>query len=230
MPDPFVVVRSKAVPLLRSDIDTDSISPGTVRSERKTGQHFRERTESADDLFANWRYHADGSPRPDFVLNDPGYSGARILLTGDNFGCGSSRESAVWLLAAWGFRCIIAPSFAEIFLGNCYANGVLPLTLPTAVITRLADQARPRDDALFTVNLEDCCLTTPSGERIPFSLSGFRRRNLLEGLDAIQATMAEAESIKTFHVRARAQWPWLYPDVQVAGPTYGVDSIQQHND
>ncbi|MFF5989470.1 3-isopropylmalate dehydratase small subunit [Prauserella flavalba] len=211
MPEPFVVVTSKAVPLLRSDIDTDTISPGTVRQNGTSSQAFSERPESADDLFANWRYDAQGTPRPDFVLNDPGYQGAQILLTGDNFGCGSSRESAVWLLAAWGFRCVVAPSFAEIFMGNCYANGVLPLPLPSSVITRLAAEARPDDAASFTIDLEGCSLTAPSGERIDFTLSRFRRRNLLQGLDPIQATMAESEAIERFHAQACAERPWMYP-------------------
>ena len=213
MPDPFTVLTGTAVPLLRDNIDTDTISPGTPPARKGGGgTAFGEHgsTTLADDLFANWRYGPDGEPVPDFVLNQERYQGSRILLAGANFGCGSSRESAVWMLTAWGIRCVVAPSFAEIFSANCFANGVLPMTLPADVIGELAVEADQRGP--FTIDLERCSLLTPSGRDIPFQISAYRRRGLLSGLDDIALTLSNPAQIDDFLAAGRSHSPWLYPE------------------
>lgn len=215
MPEPFTVLRGTAVPLLRNDIDTDTIAPGSVSVQRKksVGSEFSERGSStlADDLFGNWRYDAEGKPRPDFPFNQPRYQGARILLTGANFGCGSSRESAVWMLSAWGIRCIIASSFAEIFSANCFANGILPLLLPEETMQQLSSEAESgSSDGEFVVDLNTCELTTPSGHLIRFTISDFQRRRLLLGLDEIAITLESIDEIEAFLQRGRELRPWLY--------------------
>lgn len=223
MPEPFTVVTGTAVPLLRDNIDTDTISPGTPPPRKGGGTAFGEHgsTTLADDLFANWRYTPDGEPVPDFVLNQERYQGSRILLAGANFGCGSSRESAVWMLAAWGIRCVIAPGFAEIFSANCFANGLLPMTLPADAIAQLALEADTRGD--FTVDLENCVLLTPAGRRVPFQLSAYRRRGLLTGLDDISLTLSNPAQIDDHVAVGRSRWPWLYPDrIQAAATPAGA--------
>ncbi|HWL46921.1 MAG TPA: 3-isopropylmalate dehydratase small subunit [Sphingomonadaceae bacterium] len=217
MSDPFTILRAGAIPLLRPNIDTDSISPGTLPPrKRAAGTEFSEHGSStlADDLFANWRYDGDGEPRADFVFNQPRFAGARILLTGANFGCGSSRESAVWMLAAWGIRCVVAPSFAEIFESNCYANGVLPIALPAETIAELASEAEALGaSGTFIVDLDRQSLTAPSGRAIAFHISGFRRRGLLAGLDEIEVTLEQTAGIDAYLAANRAARPWIYaPD------------------
>lgn len=214
MPEPFRVLTGAAVPLLRDNIDTDTISPGSSSPSQASGRTFSERgsTTLADDLFANWRYGPDGSPEPDFPLNQPRYKGARILLTGANFGCGSSRESAVWMLAAWGIRCIIAPSFSDIFANNCYANGMLPLTLGAAEIAELASEAESGVTApRLTIDLEACRLDTTGGRSLPFAVSAYRRKGLMTGLDEIALTLDRQALLDGFVTSGRATSPWLYP-------------------
>lgn len=213
MADRFTTITGAAAPLLRANIDTDTISPGSRRQTSGTKQEFAEKGSStlAQELFANWRYDEAGRELPDFVLNQPRFRSARILLAGENFGCGSSRESAVWMLKEWGIRCIIAPSFGEIFYNNCFANGVLPLILPAILIGELAEEAASgAPSALFTVDLTANTLVTPSGRTIRFSLPGFRRRGLLEGLDEIAVTLQETARIDTFLHRLRDAYPWAY--------------------
>jgi len=215
MAEPFTVLRGGAIPLLRNNIDTDTLSPGSPPPRKGGGSGFGERgsTTLADDLFANWRYDTEGEARPDFVFNQTRFQGARILISGSNFGCGSSRESAVWMLAAWGIRCVIAPSFAEIFSGNCFANGLLPMTLDNEAVESLADEADQKGAAgEFIVDLERCELTAPSGRVRPFAISAFRRRGLLAGLDEISLTLEGAEAIDRFVAKARMATPWLYPE------------------
>lgn len=202
-----------AAPLLRANIDTDTIAPGSRTVKRGQKQEFSEKGSStlAEDLFANWRYDADGAEIADFVLNRPAFRNARILIAGANFGCGSSRESAVWMLKEWGIRCILAPSFGEIFYGSCFKNAVLPATLPDAEIRALANEAAPgAPTALFDVDLVEQRIRAPSGRIVPLHVPEFLRRTLLEGLDEIDATLQRVADIAAFHARATAARPWIY--------------------
>jgi 3-isopropylmalate/(R)-2-methylmalate dehydratase small subunit len=214
MAERFTTLVGAAAPLLHDNIDTDTISPGSRSSQRGSGKaEFSEKGTSklAEDLFANWRYDENGAEITSFVLNQPKFRGAKILIAGANFGCGSSRESAVWMLKEWGMSCIIAPSIAEIFLNNCFANAVLPLTLPEVIVRELAEEAAPgAPAALFTVDLSANMLTSPSGRTIQISLPEFRRRALLEGLDELAVTLQDREEIDAFVDRARQTWPWAY--------------------
>ena len=218
MAERFTKLVGAAVPLLRENIDTDAISPGS-RSQRSAAKaEFSEKGTSrlAEDLFANWRYDADGNEVPDFALNQPKFRTAKILIGGANFGCGSSRESAVWMLKEWGIRCIVAPSIAEIFSNNCFANAVLPLALPEATVRELAAEAAPgAPTALFTVDLAANSFVAPSGRTIGISLPEFRRRGLLEGLDELAVTVQGQDRIDEFLARARLTWPWAYPSARL---------------
>jgi 3-isopropylmalate/(R)-2-methylmalate dehydratase small subunit len=215
MAEPFTIVRGGAVPLLRNNVDTDTIAPGSPPVRKAAAEtQFSEKGSStlADDLFANWRYDSEGNPKPEFILNQPRFQGAEILLSGANFGCGSSRESAAWMLRAWGIRCIVAPSFAEIFTGNCYANGMLPLVLSDVEVNELAQEAEQGGAAAqFVVDLESCVLTAPSGRLITFKIAEFRRQGLLLGLDEIEVTLRSTGEIDQFVNVGRVQRPWLYP-------------------
>ncbi len=188
---PFTTLTSIAAPLIRDNIDTDAIIPS--REMKSTG-----RTGLADGLFAPWRYLAGRTPDPDFVLNDPHYANAQILLGGANFGCGSSREHAVWALAEWGFRCVIAETFAPIFAGNCLRNGVLAIALPRDTIEALAGQEIMVDLAAQSV----------AGQH--FAIEAEAKAMLLEGLDAIDVTLKHRAAIAAFHGQDRAARPWVY--------------------
>jgi 3-isopropylmalate/(R)-2-methylmalate dehydratase small subunit len=215
MADQFTILVGAAAPLLRDNVDTDSISPGSRRQSKATAE-FSEKGSSnlAQELFANWRYDDAGRERPDFVLNQPQFRNAKILIAGANFGCGSSRESAVWMLREWGIRCILAISFAEIFWNNCFANAVLPVVLPESTIRELAREAAPGEPAaLFEVDLAASRMTTPSGRIVPFALPEFRRRGLLQGLDELSVTLQDIHQVEDFLARARATRPWAYPPV-----------------
>ena len=203
------IIHGAAAPLPRDNIDTDTISPGTSRTgPAKTEFGERGSGAASADLFADWRYDAHGTEIADFVLNRPAFRQARILLAGKNFGCGSSREAAVWMLAAFGIRCVVAESFAEIFTGNCYANGLLPLVLPGDTIRDLAQQAA--EGAAVTVDLTENRVTMPDGRVVGFGLPEFRRRGLLEGLDEIAVTLAGRERIEGFVESGRGVFPWVY--------------------
>lgn len=202
----FEKLTAIAVPLLRDNVDTDAIIPS------------REMTSAApevlaDGLFAGWRYLEAGSrkPDPDFVLNQPAYRGARILLSGDNFGCGSSREHAVWALRGYGFRSVIASGFAPIFFNNCVRNGVVPVRLAAGDVAALAAAvaADPRT-RLLTVDLEDRSVTAPDGSRFEFPIEDYPRRMLLSGLDEIDITLARKAEIEAFLERDRTQRPWIH--------------------
>lgn len=195
---PFTTVAGAAAPLLQANIDTDVI----VRIERLTGG-----ADLGHYAFEALRYLPDGSPNPNCVLNQPRFRDAPILLTGRNFGCGSSREGAVTALMAMGVRCVIAPSFGDIFHANCFRNGLLPVVLPEDALEKLAAQSRDGD---FTVDLKGQLVVAPSGEGVAFSIDALQREALLEGLDEIGLTLKCADSISGWQ---KADWlnrPWVW--------------------
>jgi 3-isopropylmalate/(R)-2-methylmalate dehydratase small subunit len=202
----FTRLTAIAAPLLRINVDTDAIIPSReMKSVSKKGL--------AAGLFAGWRYLTPGSrdENPDFVLNQPPYREAKIILSGTNFGCGSSREHAVWALQEWGIRAIIAPSFGAIFQGNCVRNGILPVVLPDEVVQSLAAQvqAAPATN-LVTVDLVECRVIAPDGTAHPFSIGTGDREMLLEGLDGIALTLKRDAEIQAFQARDRERRPWIY--------------------
>jgi 3-isopropylmalate/(R)-2-methylmalate dehydratase small subunit len=175
---PFTSVRSAVVPLLRSDIDTDQIIPARfLKTTNRAGL--------GEQLFHDWRYLADGSPNPDFVLNRRGMSGRQILLAGENFGCGSSREHAPWALAAWGFRAVISSSFADIFRSNALKNGLLPVAVAPQELDRIRAVVEAQPEAELVVDLEGSELRLPDGSEIGFDVDPFARRMLLAGTDEL---------------------------------------------
>ena len=199
MPEPFTLLRGIAAPLLVDDIDTDTITPmGRVLEGPRALVEYE---------FEPLRYLRDGRPNPDFVLNQPAYRNARILLCGQNFACGSSRETAVWAVAGLGIRCVVAPSFGDIFFSNCFKNGLLPIVLPRAEVEALAAEAAAGE---LTVDLERCEIATPSGRTLEFAVTPFRRRALLAGLDEIDSTLAREPEIAAFQARDRPARPWIY--------------------
>jgi 3-isopropylmalate/(R)-2-methylmalate dehydratase small subunit len=202
----FTVLEAIAAPIMRINIDTDVIIPSReMKRVSKEGL--------SEGMFANWRYTEPGGreENPDFILNQEPYRQARILLSGDNFGCGSSREHAVWALEEWGIRAIITPGFGNIFYGNCVRNGILPVVLPEAVVNDLAQQveAAPADN-LIRVDLTDCTVTAPDGTTHTFDIAPADREMLLEGLDAIAVTMRRDDEILAFQGRDRLRRPWIY--------------------
>jgi 3-isopropylmalate/(R)-2-methylmalate dehydratase small subunit len=197
----FTRLTGVAAPLPMVNVDTDMVIP-------KTYLKGTERTGLGKHLFAEMRFNADGSERPDFVLNRPAWRQAEILVAFENFGCGSSREHAPWALRDFGIRCVIAPSFADIFFNNCFKNGILPLVLPKAVCVELIDDAERGANATLTIDLEAQALTRPDGERIAFEVEPSRRSRLLAGLDEIGATVANARRIDAFEVKLRQSQPW----------------------
>jgi len=202
----FQQLTAVAAPLLRINVDTDAIIPSReMKRVSKEGL--------GDGLFAGWRYLNPGSrdENPDFVLNQPPFRQARILLSGANFGCGSSREHAVWALAEWGIRCIIAPSFGAIFQGNCVRNGILPVVLDNELVEHLAGQVQAAPDTnRITVDLQNCRVIGPDDRSYDFKIDSADRDMLLEGLDAIDVTMKRDAEIMAFQARDRKQRPWIY--------------------
>lgn len=198
---PFTTLVSRAIPLQRDNIDTDTVIPS--REMKSTG-----RTGLADGLFAPWRYADAAARKPDpaFALNQPEAEGQRILLTGENFGCGSSREHAVWALMEWGIACVIAPSFAPIFHGNALRNGLLPVTLPRAWTEPMAWREVSIDLASQTV--------TCGGVAHPFEIAAEPKEMLLEGLDAIELTLKSRGAIAAWTEADRKARPWVYPETQ----------------
>lgn len=202
----FIEITAIAAPLLRINVDTDAIIPSReLKRVSKEGL--------GDGLFAGWRYSAPDSreENADFVLNQGPYRRAQILLSGMNFGCGSSREHAVWALSEWGIRCIIAPSFGAIFYGNCVLNGILPVILEDPVVEELARQveADPKNNQI-TIDLEECAVTAPDNSRYDFDIAPGDREMLIEGLDAIAVTMKRDDEILAFQARDRIKRPWVY--------------------
>lgn len=205
---PLTVHEGVAVPLLLANIDTDAIIPSR---EMKTVS----RQGLGQALFAAWRYHYDGVKRlgvnAEFVLNQPRYHGATVLLAGANFGCGSSREHAVWAIADYGFRVLIAPSFGAIFQGNCIRNGLLPVELPLEQVEALAAwvAAAPQEHCV-TVDLVACEVRTSDGARWPFTVPEVARSRLLEGRDEIAETLTHAPALAAWRERDRVLRPWVY--------------------
>ncbi|MGF6346832.1 3-isopropylmalate dehydratase small subunit [Variovorax sp. W2I14] len=201
---PFTVLHAVAAPLLLDNIDTDTI----IRVEPLFGGVPRD--ELGPHALAALRFRADGTEDPGFVLNRPPYREARILLAGDNFGCGSSREGAVWALMALGLRCIVAPSFGDIFHGNCFQNGLLPVKLPRAQVEALAHAVAHSPTALMTIDLGTCTVQAPGMAALPFDLPARRREGLLRGLDDLELTLARSAEIDAFQARDAQSRPWIY--------------------
>ena len=212
--DGFNTFSGIVVPLDRSNVDTDAIIPKQfLKSIKRTG--------FGPNLFDEWRYLDRGEPgvdctnRPlnqDFVLNDSRYQGAQILLARDNFGCGSSREHAPWALQDYGFRVVIAPSFADIFFNNCFKNGVLPIVLKAEIVDDLFQRAIGDDALRLTVDLENQSIGLPNGESIGFEVDEFRKHCLINGLDDIGLTLERVDAIKAYEDRRRQEAPWLFAE------------------
>ncbi|MBV8850069.1 MAG: 3-isopropylmalate dehydratase small subunit [Methylobacteriaceae bacterium] len=206
MPQPFTTIRSIALPLMRDNIDTDLI----IRVERLFGAVPRD--ELGQYAFEAIRKRADGSLDPDCALNDERYFGANILLAGKNFGCGSAREGAVWAIAGMGIRAILAPSFGDIFVTNCYQNSLLPVVLPQARVDAMAASASGLPGAHeIVVDLESQTVIGSDGVVDSFSIPALRRRALLDGLEDIALTLKRADEIAAFHEHDARARPWAYP-------------------
>ena len=195
----------------RENVDTDAIIPKQfLKSIKKTGFGV--------NLFDEWRYLDHGEPgqdpasrqpNPNFVLNQPRYAGAAVLLARKNFGCGSSREHAPWALDQYGFRAVIAPSFADIFFNNCFKNGLLPIVLPETIVAQLFDEVAAFPGYQLTIDLERQVVVRPQGEEIPFEVQAFRKYCLLNGFDDIGLTLRQSDKIKAFEAERLAAKPWL---------------------
>ena len=199
----FTKLTAVAAPLPMVNVDTDKIIPKQFLKTIK-------RTGLAKGLFYEMRFDEAGRPKPGFVLDRPAYTEAGILVAGANFGCGSSREHAPWALLDFGIRCVIAPSFADIFFNNCFKNGILPIALPQAQVDLLMDDAGRGANAILTVDLEAQTITGPDGGEIRFDIDPFRKHCLLNGLDDIALTLEKAPAIDAFEARQRTGEPWLY--------------------
>ncbi|MBN58866.1 3-isopropylmalate dehydratase small subunit [Thalassolituus sp. UBA3500] len=208
----FTVHQGVVAPMDRANVDTDMIIPKQfLKSIKRSG--------FGPNLFDELRYLDEGQPdadnsgrplNPDFVLNKPRYAGASVLLARENFGCGSSREHAPWALEDFGFRAIIAPSYADIFYNNSFKNGLLPIVLDEATVDRLFKEAEANEGYQLTVDLENQKVVTPSGEEIAFEVDDFRRHCLLNGLDDIGLTLQDADEIRAYEEKRRASSPWLF--------------------
>jgi 3-isopropylmalate/(R)-2-methylmalate dehydratase small subunit len=199
---PFTTVSAVAAPMDLVNIDTDRIIPARYLRKPKS-------PELADVLFRDVRFDAEGNEREDFVLNQPPFRNARILVVADNFGCGSSRESAVWTLEAYGVRSVIAPSLGDIFHENCYKNGLLPVILPADVVAGLRAQLHASPGASVTVDLESQTVTAPDGATHRFDVDPFRKQALLRGQDEIALTLSYGKDIDAFEARHAQAMPWL---------------------
>jgi len=197
----FTVLNGVAAPLKQINVDTDKIIPKQYLKTIK-------RTGLGKGLFAEMRYRDDGSENPDFVLNKSAYRNAKILVAGDNFGCGSSREHAPWALLDFGIRCVISTSFADIFYNNCFQNGILPIRVSQDDLDKLFDDAERGANATLTVDLAAQEIRGPDGGTIKFEIDPFRKHCLLNGLDDIGLTMEKAPKIKTFEKAAAEKRPW----------------------
>ncbi|MBD3611208.1 MAG: 3-isopropylmalate dehydratase small subunit [Hydrogenovibrio crunogenus] len=210
--DKFTTLTAIVAPMDRSNVDTDAIIPKQfLKSIKRTG--------FGPNLFDEWRYEDVGEPgvdnsnrplRKEFVLNQPRYQGARILLARENFGCGSSREHAPWALKDYGFDVIVAPSFADIFFNNSFKNGILPIVLDEAVVDGLFKEVFAEEGYQLTIDLENQLIKKPNGDTIPFEVDSFRRHCLLNGLDDIGLTLQHEDQIKAFEAKHKAASPWLY--------------------
>jgi 3-isopropylmalate/(R)-2-methylmalate dehydratase small subunit len=199
---PFTTLTGIAAPMPLVNIDTDMIIP---KQFLKTIQ----RSGLGKNLFDEMRYTPDGAEIPDFVLNQPAYRQAEILVAGDNFGCGSSREHAPWALLDFGIRCVISTSFADIFFNNCFKNGILPVVLPPEAVAHLMDDARKGANARITVDLPSQTVTAADGTRFSFEVDPFKKHCLLNGLDDIGLTLEKAAAIDSFEAKAAMARPWV---------------------
>lgn len=198
----FTKISGIAAPMPMINIDTDMIIPKQfLKTIKRSGLGV--------NLFDEMRYDDDGNEIPDFVLNKPAYRDAEILVAGENFGCGSSREHAPWAIKDFGIRCVIAPSFADIFHNNCFKNGILPIALPQEQVDLLMNEAQKGANARIEIDLEAQTVTTSDGEVISFEVDAFKKHCLLEGLDDIGLTMEKASAIDTFEAGASAARPWV---------------------
>ena len=208
----FTVVKGLVAPLDRANVDTDQIIPKQfLKSIKRTGFGV--------NLFDEWRYLDEGYPgqdsskrpiNPDFVLNQPRYQGASVLLARQNFGCGSSREHAPWALNEYGFRAVIASSYADIFFNNCFKNGMLPVILTETQVDQLFRECVETEGYQLTVDLERRQVVTPSGEAFTFEVDDFRRHCLLNGLDDIGLTLQEGDAIRAYEAKAQQARPWVF--------------------
>src|SRR5256714_6339103 len=199
---PFTTLSGVAAPLPMVNVDTDMIIPKQFLKTTK-------RTGLGSALFFEMRTRPDGSENPDFVLNKAAYKNAKLLIAGANFGCGSSREHAPWALLDFGIRCIIAPSFADIFYNNCFKNGILPVALPQAYVDRLMQDASLGANAIISVDLEKQEIRRPDGSAIHFDIDPFRKQCLLNGWDDIGLTMQHEKDISDFETRRQVSEPWV---------------------
>ncbi|MEX5727600.1 3-isopropylmalate/(R)-2-methylmalate dehydratase small subunit [Rhodovulum iodosum] len=200
--DKFEKLTGIAAPLPQVNVDTDMIIPKQyLKTIKRTGLGV--------NLFDEMRYDEQGNEKPDFVLNQPAYREAEILVSGENFGCGSSREHAPWAIKDFGIRCVIAPSFADIFFNNCFKNGILPIPLPQEKVDILMKDAEKGANARMTVDLEAQTITTSDGEVISFEVDPFRKHCLINGLDDIGLTLEKAASIDSYESQAGQQRPWV---------------------
>ncbi len=198
----FTSLTAVAAPLPMINVDTDMIIPKQFLKTIK-------RSGLGRNLFDEMRFNNDGSEKPDFVLNKPAYREAQILVAGENFGCGSSREHAPWAIEDFGIRCIIAPSFADIFYNNSFKNGILPIVLPQEDVDKLMDDAERGANAIITVDLENQVITGPDGGEIRFEIDPFKKHCLLNGLDEIGLSLEKGQAISEFEAKRRAATPWL---------------------
>ncbi|MBI3247104.1 MAG: 3-isopropylmalate dehydratase small subunit [Deltaproteobacteria bacterium] len=204
--DAFTKMKGLVAPLDRVNVDTDQIIPKQyLKTIKRTGLR--------EGLFSDWRYGADGAGDKAFFLNLPRYQGASILLARDNFGCGSSREHAPWALMDYGFRCLIAPSYADIFFNNCFKNGMLPIVLKAEEVVQLFKDVEANPGYQVTVDLAAQTVTTPSGTSFHFEIDGFRKRCLLNGLDEIGLTLEREADIAAYEQRRKQEAPWLFADL-----------------
>ncbi len=200
--DKFTTLTGVAAPLEIMNVDTDMIIPKQYLKTIK-------RTGLGAGLFSEMRFNDDGSENPDFVLNKPAYRQAKILVAGDNFGCGSSREHAPWALLDFGIRCVISTSFADIFYNNCFNNGILPIVVSESDLEKLFDDARRGANATLTVDLEAQEIRGPDGGSVKFDIDPARKNKLLKGLDDIGVTMEKTPSIASFEQKTAASRPWI---------------------
>jgi 3-isopropylmalate/(R)-2-methylmalate dehydratase small subunit len=203
---PFTTLTGLVAPLDRVNVDTDQIIPKQyLKTIKRTGLR--------EGLFYDWRNRNDGTPDPEFFLNQPRYRDAAILLARDNFGCGSSREHAPWALLDQGFRCLIAPSFADIFFNNCFQNGILPVVLKAEEVHALFHAVAATDAYRLTVDLATQTVTTPKGTQYHFDIDPFRKDCLLKGLDSIGLSLQHKAAVQAYEARRKAEAPWLFADV-----------------
>ncbi|NQV48188.1 MAG: 3-isopropylmalate dehydratase small subunit [Rhodospirillaceae bacterium] len=200
--DKFNKLTGVAAPMEMVNIDTDKIIPKLhLRTIKRTGL--------GKVVFEEMRFNEDGSEKPEFVLNQEPYRNAKIIVAGDNFGCGSSREHAPWALLDFGVRCVISTNFADIFYNNCFKNGILPIRLPAEDVAKLMDDAERGANATVTIDLEKQEITGPDGGTVTFEIDPFRKHCLINGLDDIGLTMEKTDKIKTFEEKTKAERPWL---------------------